>query len=147
MLRELAVAFYGSELVYLLGLAFLLAGTAAGTLAGRAWPARDGHPPARLFLVFAALLPATVALARALHRLLGGTPGALFGWASLAGVSAPGEVVAPLYAADLAGGAFGALAGTLFLLPLAGLPATALLLGVGALALLFLVGGGERRLA
>jgi len=83
VLRELAVAFYGSELVYLLGLAFLLAGTAAGTLAGRAWPARDGHPPARLFFVFAALLPATVALARALHRLLGGTPGAFLAFPAL----------------------------------------------------------------
>jgi len=88
VLRELAVAFYGSELVYLLGLAFLLAGTAAGTLAGRALPARRPDPPAGLFLVFAALLPATVALARALHRLLGGTPGAFLAFpAQLAGMA------------------------------------------------------------
>src|SRR5690606_15782292 len=88
----------------------------------------------------AALLAAGVDLGlagvAALLAAAGAATGALFGWASLAGVTAPGEVVAPLYAADLAGGAVGALAGTLFLLPVLGLPATALLLGVGALALL-----------
>ncbi len=138
-LRELAVAFFGSELVYLLGLAFLLAGSAAGTLAGRWLPAGTRpEPPRALFLLFAPALPATVALARALHRLLGGTPGAflpfptqlaglflvllplgllgglLFQRAAAAAVAAGGRL-AGAYAAESAGGLVGGAATTLLL--------------------------------
>lgn len=80
-------------------------------------------------------IPATALLLFA----AGAATGALFGYARRAGAPAPGAVVAPLYATALAGGSLGALAGTLVLPPLLGLPATALLLGLGALALLLFV--------
>jgi hypothetical protein len=41
--------------------------------------------------------------------------------------------VAPLYAADVAGGCFGVLVASFWLIPLAGLPGTALLVGLLAL--------------
>jgi spermidine synthase len=69
----------------------------------------------------------------------GAGTGALFGYASLSRVADQAGVVAPLYAADLAGGALGALVGTLLLLPLLGLSATALLLAAGTVLLLLLL--------
>ena len=79
-LRELLVASFGSELVYLLGLAGLLLGTALGALLGplaRRSPGErvEGQVRAGL-LLYALLLPAAVVVARALRRLLRGTPGA-----------------------------------------------------------------------
>lgn len=88
LLRELVVACYGSELVYLLGLAFLLAGTAAGTLAGGALRHRRSPSTGAVFLGYALLLPAAVAVARALPRLFDATPGAFLPFpAQLAGLA------------------------------------------------------------
>ena len=76
LLRELIVAFYGSELVVLLGLGVLMLSTAAGALLGRSL-----HPPSeaavgRAFLAFAAFAPLLVVFLRALRVLFGGVPGA-----------------------------------------------------------------------
>jgi spermidine synthase len=73
LLRELLVALFGSELILILGMGFLLLGSAAGVLIGR-----RGHPPAEawtaaLFTLFGLLLPLLAALARAL-LFLSGTP-------------------------------------------------------------------------
>lgn len=98
LLRELNVAFFGSELVYVLALGVWLLGTAAGALGalprwrwpwrGRARGAQLGAPSdeppdepspasiARLLLAAGLLLVAAVAWARAARRLLGGVPGA-----------------------------------------------------------------------
>ena len=65
--------------------------------------------------------------------------GALFAFGSLRHADDQASVVAPLYAADLLGGAAGSFAGSLFLVPLLGLPASAVLIGVLALAALLLV--------
>ena len=167
MLRELVVAGYGSELVYLLGLALLLAGSAAGTLAGRALPARRPAPPGALFLLFGALLPATVALARGLQVVLGGTPGAflsmpalaagmalvllpgglvgglLFQRAAAASVAAGGTLAAA-YAVECLGGLAGGAASTLLLAAGAGNLRTALLAALGALAAAALPAPGPR---
>lgn len=102
LLRELNVAFFGSELTYVLALGVWLLGTAAGALGALPrwrWPRRAGargerrgkrpgerpgapsdEPSpasiARLFLAAGLLLVAAVAWARAARRLLGGVPGA-----------------------------------------------------------------------
>ena len=73
LLRELLVALYGSELILILGMSFLLLGSASGVLIGR-----RGGPPAKagtaaLFTLFGLLLPLLAAFARAL-RLLSATP-------------------------------------------------------------------------
>ncbi len=76
LLRELLVAFYGSELVVLVGLGLLMLATAAGALAGRSLrPPREASA-GRSFLAFAAALPLLVLLLRALRVLFGGVPGA-----------------------------------------------------------------------
>jgi len=74
LLRELAVASFGVELVFLVGAACWLAAGAAGALL----PARaDPWPALGLGLVaLAALLPAQVAFLRGARILLGGVPGA-----------------------------------------------------------------------
>jgi spermidine synthase len=75
LLRELLVAFYGSELSVLLGLGTLMAGTALGALAGRRAPQPRGSHIRVLFLVFATLLPLLVAFLRSMRHAFGGTPG------------------------------------------------------------------------
>ena len=76
LLRELLVAFFGSELIYLLAFGFLLCATAVGVLAGpRLAPPSGGHVRL-LLLAFAVLLPLLLALVRGLRILFGGTPGA-----------------------------------------------------------------------
>lgn len=76
ILRELLVAFYGSELVVLVALGALMLFTAAGALlGGRLGSAGDGG--VRMpFVAFAVVLPLLLVLLRALRVLLGGTPGA-----------------------------------------------------------------------
>ena len=76
LLRELTVAFYGVELVYLLGLGTWLAWVALGaSLAHRRWPASAGGLAA-LFGLLAVALPLSVAFLRAARPLLSGLPGA-----------------------------------------------------------------------
>ncbi len=136
-------------------LTLFMAGLGAGSwVAGRRFAAdATRRAGVLLLLAAAAVCGATAALVAAglggalvgtslLLVAAGAVTGALFGWASLAHPAVavdPSSAVAPLYAADLVGGSLGSLAGTLFLLPVLGLPATALLLALGALALLLLL--------
>jgi|WetSurMetagenome_2_1015567.scaffolds.fasta_scaffold09066_5 spermidine synthase len=76
LLRELIVAFYGSELVVLLGLGVLMLSTAAGALLGRPLRPPSEAAVGRAFLAFAAALPLLVVLLRSLRVLFGGVPGA-----------------------------------------------------------------------
>jgi spermidine synthase len=75
LLRELAVAFYGVELIYLLALGIWLLWTGAGALLrGPANPSL--LQTGTFFLIFAALLPATIASIRSLRLWLAPAPGA-----------------------------------------------------------------------
>ncbi|MFB3852762.1 MAG: hypothetical protein ACE148_02930 [Vicinamibacterales bacterium] len=88
LLRELAVAFYGVELAYILALGTWLLATAAGALlpsasarriaaAGNGVAGSDTSPPLSLLLgACAAAIPLSVVFIRASRLLLGGTPGA-----------------------------------------------------------------------
>lgn len=76
LLRELLVAFYGSELIVLLALGALMLFTATGALLGRRMGPATGSGIRLLFAAFAVVLPALVAALRALRILFGGTPGA-----------------------------------------------------------------------
>lgn len=76
LLRELLVAFYGSELAVLVGLGLLMLATAAGALVGRGLrPPREASA-GRTFLAFAAALLSLFLLLRALRVLFRGVPGA-----------------------------------------------------------------------
>lgn len=136
LLRELSVAFYGVELVYLLGLATWLLWSAAGAALAhrRLRPSPTGV--AVLLLLFAVLLPAGVAWLRAARLLLSGLPGAylpferglvalvvslapvglllglLFQWAAKLLVAA-GGTLAEAYAIESVGGVMGGLTATL----------------------------------
>jgi spermidine synthase len=74
LLRELNVAFYGIELIYLIALGLWLLLAALGTLAGggRGSPGRT----AALFLLFSLFLPLCIVFLRASRILFGGVPGA-----------------------------------------------------------------------
>ncbi len=78
LLRELQIAFFGSELIYVLALGFWLLGTALGAAA----PVRRA-PTERnlcgLLLLLALLLPGLVLLSRGLRTLSGAMPGTLLG--------------------------------------------------------------------
>ena len=64
---------------------------------------------------------------------------AVFAYVSLRGVGDQSRIIAPLYAADLVGGSIGAVLGSLLLIPLAGLEASAVWMAVlMALALVLL---------
>jgi len=76
LLRELLVAFFGSELIYLLAFGFLLFETALGVLAGGRCPSPSGAQVRALLFGFAALLPLLLVFVRAIRVLFGGTPGA-----------------------------------------------------------------------
>ena len=76
LLRELNVAFFGVELIYLIALGVWLLLTALGTIAGRR---RDSPSPGRtvvLFLLFSLCLPLGVAILRGSRLAFGGVPGA-----------------------------------------------------------------------
>ena len=75
VLREVAVAFYGNELIYALALGGWLLGSAAGAAYGRRHVPRDEDVRA-LLTAFAVTLVATIVLARGVRILLGGVPGA-----------------------------------------------------------------------
>jgi hypothetical protein len=88
LLRELDVAFFGNELVYLLALGCWLLWTAVGALAGH----RDYLPPASylrwLLLGLALALPLSVVFLRGVRILLGGVPGTYLSLAAqLAGLA------------------------------------------------------------
>ncbi|MCE5264377.1 MAG: hypothetical protein LLG97_12685 [Deltaproteobacteria bacterium] len=74
LLRELSVAFYGVELIYIIGLGSWMLLTACGVLIGGRRP--SAGRTAVLFCCFALFLPASVVFLRAHRGLLGGIPGA-----------------------------------------------------------------------
>lgn len=122
-----------------------MAGLAGGALAARRVglvPEGAGRRPAPrrvgvgLLVALAALGTGSAALvqlgsatslasAAAALAATGAIVAALFAYASVAAVGDPRRVIAPLYAADLAGGCVGSLAATLLLVPTAGLAVTA----------------------
>ena len=138
ILRELNVAFFGVELVYILAIAVWLLWTATGALAGRRIRPSSGSAVGYLFVAFALVVPADVAFIRAFRALSGGIPGAylpfgaqvagllaallpagvvlglLFQWAASAYMG-PKRTLAEAYALESVGGVFGGLASTLFL--------------------------------
>jgi spermidine synthase len=140
LLREIGVAFHGSELAYVLGFGFWLCGTALG-----AAHRDDRDPVAALRLAGWAVLPALV-LARALRPLLGTVTGAepgllrllvglalslgpvgFLGGAAFRRIAnarlATGSTLAHTYALECLGAAVGGLAATL--LPAVGAPGLA----------------------
>ncbi|NIO00777.1 MAG: hypothetical protein GTO42_01345 [Candidatus Latescibacteria bacterium] len=138
ILRELNVAFYGIELIYILAMGIWLLWSAAGALIGR----RAYAPPATvvryLFILFSLLLPVDVAFIRGARVLFGGIPGSylpfglqlaaisiallpigiliglLFQWAAKLYI-ANERTLALAYAIESAGGLVGGLASTLLL--------------------------------
>jgi spermidine synthase len=138
LLRELNVAFYGIELIYLLALGIWLFWTAVGALIDRKkWqPSADGM--AVLFLLCGICFPADIVFIRASRLLFSGVPGAylsfphqltiiilalmpvglllglLFQWGAKIYV-ADGRTLAKAYAIESAGGLAGGLLGTITL--------------------------------
>jgi spermidine synthase len=142
LLREAAVASFGIELVYLLGLGLWLAAGAAGALAGRRVrgprDADAAHGIDRGFLLLAFFLLAELVFLRGSRVLLGGVPGAylpldrqaaaivlgmvpagaVLGWLfarSARAAAEKGTSLASAYAVESAGGAAGSVAATLSL--------------------------------
>lgn len=76
ILRELVVAFYGIELVYILALGFWLLGTAAGATAGRRSVLPRETSVQDLLLLNSAALLGDVIFIRGMRRIFGGVPGA-----------------------------------------------------------------------
>jgi spermidine synthase len=138
LLRELNVAFYGSELIYTLALGFWLLWTATGAATGRRRFVPRAVGVRFLLLLFSVLLPLAVAFIRGTHRVFSGVPGAylpflqqilalalgllpigvllglLFQWAAKLYVSETRTL--PLaYAIESVGGVFGGLVATLAL--------------------------------
>ena len=139
ILRELSVAFYGIELIYILAIGIWLLWTGIGALIGK----RTFKPAhkfiALLFLAFALILPLDVAYVRVIRVLFGSIPGAylpflqqllaiaiallpiclllglLFQWAAKIYVEKSGKTLARAYAIESVGGIIGGLAATLFL--------------------------------
>jgi spermidine synthase len=138
LLRELSVAFYGSELVYVLALGVWLLWTAMGAAVGRRAHVPSGRRVRLLLLATAWLLPLAVVLARGLRILFGGVPGAylpfphqlagmalvllpvallmglLFQWAAKRYVGAR-RTLAAAYAIESGGALVGGVLATLFL--------------------------------
>ncbi|MBM4272567.1 MAG: hypothetical protein FJ139_10515, partial [Deltaproteobacteria bacterium] len=138
LLRELNVAFYGVELIYLLALGIWLFWTATGALIGRKSYIPTGTQIAVLFLLFGIALPLDVVFIRASRLLVSGVPGAylsflqqlmitvisllpvgilsglLFQWAARSYVGGD-RTLASAYAIESAGGLAGGLSATLFL--------------------------------
>lgn len=139
LLRELNVAFYGIELIYLLALGIWLLWTAAGTVIGRRFNSPSLQRIAALFIIFGMVLPLDIVFIRASRLLFGGIPGAyltflqqlmiaalavlpagllsglLFQWTATSYV-ANGKTLAAAYALESAGGLIGGLFSTLFII-------------------------------
>src|SRR5690606_27287358 len=139
LIRELNVAFYGVELIYLLALGIWLLWTAAGAVIGR----RNHFPSpgqiAVLFILFGISLPVDVMFIRSSRLIFGGVPGAylpiilqftivvvsllpvgllsglLFQWAAKTYMK-DGRTLALAYAIESAGGFIGGFVSTLLIL-------------------------------
>src|SRR5512139_1139068 len=138
LLRELAVASFGVELIYLLGLGFWLAAGALGAVAGRARVPEPSKAIDRAFLLLALLIPLGIVFLRGARVLFGGVPGAYLplgqqvataaaglapagvalGWLfrrAAQRAAAAGGTLAAAYAWESAGGALGSVTATLSL--------------------------------
>ncbi|MGD8869509.1 MAG: hypothetical protein PVI01_17965, partial [Gemmatimonadales bacterium] len=156
VLRELNVAFYGVELIYILAMGVWLLWTATGALIGRRRYVPAPSMVGWLFVVFAVLMGADLVFIRCIRVIFGGIPGAflpfgaqiaamlvallpigvllglLFQWAAKLYVT-ESRVLAMAYAIESAGGLVGGLASTVLLA--LGVPnlSIALLCGLAAL--------------
>ena len=143
LLRELSVAFFGSELIYVLALGVWLLGTALGAASGRASHVPRERSVRWLLVVLGLVLPLAVVLARAVRVVFCGVPGAylpfgrqmlamvacvvpvafllglLFQWAAKRFVDT-GRPLARAYAVESVGGIVGGLLATVLLA--AGMP-------------------------
>jgi spermidine synthase len=138
LLRELTVAFFGSELVILLGVGLWLLGTGLGAAAGRIGGRPRDIGVAAGLPALALALPLLIGLARGSRILWGGIPGAYLAFptqmAAMALVMLPaalltglmfahaaalavrrGRSLATAYAVECAGGLIGGAAATLLL--------------------------------
>ena len=139
LLRELAVVFYGIELIYLLALGFWLLWTGLGALIGRGRGLPSISRIRLLLILYGFLLPLDLVFIRGIRLIFGGVPGAflsfpmqmaamliallpiglllgaLFGWTARRYV-ASGGTLAKAYAIESAGGVVGGVASTLFLI-------------------------------
>ncbi len=87
LLRELAVASFGIELIYILALGFWLMFTGLGALIGKRRSIAQLTHPVALILLFAIILPVEIVFARSIRIVFGGIPGAFLPLhAQLAGV-------------------------------------------------------------
>jgi len=138
ILRELNVAFYGIELIYLLGIGIWLFGTAIGALIGRKSFIPSTFQILILFITFAVLLLPDIIFIRSIRILFAPAPGVflpfliqigtmsiavlpvsfilglLFQWAAKQYVTL-GYTLAKAYAIESAGGLIGGLASTILL--------------------------------
>jgi spermidine synthase len=167
LLRELAVAMYGIELTYVLGIGAWLMGTGLGAaLHGKGFPPQRVHVLI-LLLVFSLMLPLDVMFVRALRHVFGGVRGAylplpqqligiaatlvpvgivlglLFQWSARLYI-ADSRTPAAAYAAESMGGVLGGLASTLALKWGISNVGTALLCCALALLPLVMVSGREK---
>ena len=138
LLRELAVASFGVELIYLLALGLWLAAGAAGAALGGRGAAVSPPRPAAVFLALAVLIPLEVAFLRGARLLFGGVTGAYLPLGEQVATAALGTVpagvilgllfrraagwmvadggtLAAAYAWECLGGALGSVAATLSL--------------------------------
>lgn len=137
LLRELSVAFYGIELIYMLSIGIWLLWTAVGAMAGRGNRIPRTWAVSSLFLLFSVLLPAETAFIRGIRFLFDAIPGTylpfsqqipaimlalfpagillglMFQWAARIAV-AEGRTLAMAYAAESAGAVAGGAVTTLF---------------------------------
>lgn len=138
LLRELAVASFGVELIYLLGVGVWLVAGAAGAVAGGTRREPDASGIAIAFLAAGAIVLPEVAFLRGARRLFGGVPGAylplarqaamailglapagaLLGWLFRKAAQREidrGRTAAAAYGWESAGGAAGSVIATAFL--------------------------------
>jgi spermidine synthase len=135
LMRELIVAFFGVELVYVLAMGTWLLGSAAGAAIGRREHVPSASTLKGLFVVFSLLLPGLVVFCRGLRLLFSAVPGAylpfgqqmlalglallpaavvsglIFQWAAKR-YTADGKTLAAAYALESAGGLVGGAAAT-----------------------------------
>ena len=74
LLRELNVAFFGVELIYVFALGIWLFWTALGAVIGRRVHAPSPKQIAPLFIIFGIIIPLDIVFIRSSRLLLGGLP-------------------------------------------------------------------------
>ncbi len=138
LLRELNVAFYGIELIYIISFAFWLFGTAIGAAIGRRSFLPEDNTIQAFFLLSAILVIADIIFIRGIRNIFGGVPGGylpfssqiagliiallpigflsglLFQWTARQFIGT-GETLAKAYSIESAGGILGAFVSTVFL--------------------------------